>query len=82
VARCSLPGGIPERIVRADIRVMNAAEPQTRALTRILHDCARLEDDGGPTGVARLRHAIGEELSRLLLSALAGDHRRAGLGAV
>ena len=58
---------------------MSAAEPQTLALTRILHDCARLDE---PTGVARLRHAIGEELARLLLSALAGDHRRAGLGAV
>ena len=61
---------------------MNAVEPQARALTRILHDCARLEDDDQPTGVARLRHALGEELARLLLSALAGDHRRAGLGAV
>jgi len=61
---------------------MNAAEPQTRALTRILNDCARLEDDAEPTGVARLRHAIGEELARLLLMALAGDHRRAGFGAV
>ena len=58
---------------------MTAAEPQTEALTRILRDCTRLEDDE-PTGVARLRHALGEELSRLLLSALAGDHRRAGLG--
>jgi hypothetical protein len=61
---------------------MNAAEPQARALTRILHDCACLDDDDQPTGVARLRHALGEELTRLLLSALAGDHRRAGLGAV
>ena len=60
---------------------MTAAEPQTRALTRILRDCARLEDEGRPTGVARLRHAIGEEIARLLLSALSGDHRRAGLGA-
>ena len=58
------------------------AEPQTRALTRILDDCARLEDDDRPTGVARLRYAIGEELARLLVSAVAGDHRRAGLGAV
>ena len=58
------------------------AEPQSRALTRILDACARLEDDDRPTGVARLRHAIGEDLARLLVSALAGDHRRAGLGAV
>ena len=58
------------------------AEPQTRAMTRILDDCARLEDDDRPTGVARLGYAIGEELARLLVSALAGDHRRARLGAV
>jgi hypothetical protein len=57
-------------------------EPQTRAMTRILDDCARLEDDDRPTGVARLRFALGEELARLLVTALAGDHRRAGLGAV
>jgi len=57
-------------------------EPPTRAMTRILDACARLEDDDRPTGVARLRYAIGEELARLLVSALAGDHRRAGLGAV
>jgi hypothetical protein len=64
-----------------DIRIMNAAEPQTRAFGRILEDCARVNDDadGGPTGVPRLRQAIGEELARLLLSALAGDHRRVGL---
>ena len=57
-------------------------EPQTRAMTRILDACARFEEDDRPTGVARLRYAIGEELARLLVSALAGDHRRAGLGAV
>ena len=51
-------------------------------MTRILDACARLEDDDRPTGVARLRYAIGEELARLLVNALAGDHRRAGLGAV
>ena len=61
---------------------MTVVEPQNRALTRILDDCARLEDDGRATGAARLRRAIGEELARLLLSALSGDHRRAGLGAV
>lgn len=60
---------------------MAEVEPQTEALTRILRDCTHPEDDE-PTGVARLRHALGEELSRLLLSALAGDHRRAGLDAV
>jgi hypothetical protein len=60
---------------------MNTVEPQTRALTRILDDCARLEDDDQPTGAARLHHVLGDELARLLLRALAGDHRRAGLGA-
>jgi len=58
---------------------MNAAEPQTRALTRILHDCARFEEDDQPTGAVRLRNLLGEELARLLLRALSGDHRRAGL---
>ncbi len=56
-------------------------EPHSRALTRILDDCARLDGDCRATGVARLRRAIGEELARLLVSALSGDHRRAGLGA-
>ena len=60
---------------------MTAAEPQHAALTKILRDCAPLEDED-PSGVARLRHLLGEELSRLLLSALSGDHRRAGLDAV
>jgi len=60
---------------------MTAVEPQNRALTRILDDCARFTDEQ-PTGVTRLRQAIGEELARLLVSALAGDHRRARLGAV
>jgi len=72
---------MPVPLPLADIGGMTAAEPQALALTKILRDCARLEADG-PTGVARLRHALGEELARLLLSALAGDHRRAGLGAV
>jgi hypothetical protein len=61
---------------------MSSLEPQTRALTRILDDCARLTDDEQPPAVARLRHAIGEELARLLLRSLAGDHRRVGLEAV
>ena len=61
---------------------MTATEPQLRALMRILSDCARLEEDDQPSGGARLRHALGDELARLLLSALAGNHRRAGLGTV
>ena len=60
---------------------MSSLEPQTRALARILDDCARLTDDQ-PTAVARLRQAIGEELARLLLRSLAGDHRRVGHEAV
>jgi hypothetical protein len=57
---------------------MNAAEPQTRALTHILEDCARMQslENVEPTAALRLRQAIGEELARLLLTALAGDHRR------
>jgi hypothetical protein len=60
---------------------MSRLEPQTRALTRILDDCARLTDEQ-PTAVTRLRQAIGEELARLLLRSLAGDHRRVGFGAL
>jgi hypothetical protein len=62
---------------------MNAAEPQTRAMRLILEDCARLNslENVEPTAGLRLRQAIGEELAQLLLNALAGDHRRVGLGA-
>jgi hypothetical protein len=35
-----------------------------------------------PTAALRLRQAIGDELSRLLVNALAGDHRRVGLSPV
>jgi hypothetical protein len=52
---------------------MNAAEPHTRALNRILEHCGPLDDD------AEAQPAIGEELARLLLNALAGDHRRVSL---
>ena len=62
---------------------MNAAEPQTRALTRILEQCARLDEQTlPPTAALRLRQAVGEELARLLIAALAGDHGRARLRAV
>jgi hypothetical protein len=63
---------------------MNAAEPQTRAMSLILEDCARMNslENVQPTASLRLRQAIGEELAKLLLNALAGDHRRVGLGAV
>jgi len=61
---------------------MDAAEPQTRAMTLILEHCARMSslDAVQPTASLRLRQAIGEELAGLLLNALAGDHRRVGLG--
>jgi hypothetical protein len=63
---------------------MNAAEPQPRAPAMILEDSARLNADEHeqPAATLRLRRAVGEELARLLLQALAGDHRRAGLRAV
>jgi len=49
----------------------------------ILEHCARLNslETLEPTAGLRLRQAIGEELAQLLLNALAGDHRRVGLGA-
>ena len=62
-----------------DTRSMNAAEPQPRPTRLILEHCARLENVE-PTASLRLRQAIGEELAQLLLNALAGDHRRVGLG--
>jgi len=63
---------------------MNAAEPQTRATRLILEHCAILNglEAVEPTASLRLRQAIGEELAKLLLNALAGDHRRVGLRAV
>jgi hypothetical protein len=67
-------------LASADTRDVNAAEPQPPALTRILENCG-LEEDELPAATLRLRQAIGEELSRLLLRSLAGDHRRARLGA-
>jgi hypothetical protein len=55
---------------------MEAAEPQ-RGIALILEHCARLNsvEEGHPTAVLRLRQAIGDELARLLITALAGDHR-------
>jgi hypothetical protein len=57
---------------------MEAAPPESsRGLSLILEHCARLNsvEYGRPTAVLRLRQAIGEDLARLLLAALAGDHR-------
>ena len=63
---------------------MHAAEPQTRATSLILEHCARMQslEQVQPTAALRLRQAIGDELSRLLVNALAGDHRRVGLSPV
>jgi hypothetical protein len=61
-----------------DIRIVEAAPHQTsRGLALILEHCARLNgiEDGRPTAVLRLNQAVGDELARLLLRALAGDHR-------
>ena len=59
---------------------MNAAEPQPPALKRVL---AEIDGDEveRPAATLRLRQAVGEELARHLVRALAGDHRRVGLGA-
>jgi hypothetical protein len=56
---------------------MDAAPSQPRGLALILEHCTRLNciDHIGPTAVVRLRQAIGDELARLLIAALAGDHR-------
>jgi hypothetical protein len=56
---------------------MNAAEPPTRGVALIIEHCARLNaiECVGPTAIVRLRQTIGDELTRLLLNALAGDHR-------
>ena len=57
---------------------MSAGTPQRdRGLTLILEHCARLnsDEDARPPAVARLDQSLGEELARLLLRSLAGDHR-------
>jgi len=58
---------------------MNAAPPQhTRGLSLILEHCARLNsfEQVRPSAVLRLELLVGDDLARLLMSALAGDHRR------
>jgi hypothetical protein len=56
---------------------MDASPPPSRRLALLLEHCTRQNgiEDAGPTGVLRLRQAIGDELTRLLLSALVDDHR-------
>ena len=57
---------------------MDAAPPRgSRGLALILEHQARLAGlpEGRPTPSSRLEQRAGEELARLLLKALAGDHR-------
>ena len=57
---------------------MNASEPQPPGLTKLNEHCCSTDGEHVPATL-RLRQALGEELARLLLDALARDHRRAGL---
>jgi hypothetical protein len=62
----------------ADIRNVDAAPHETsRGLALILEHCARLNgvEHSRPTAVLRLNQAIGGELARLLVRALADDDR-------
>jgi hypothetical protein len=57
---------------------MAAAPPhESRGLALIAEHCARLaaSPEGRPPASSRLEQRAGEELTRLLLKALAGDHR-------
>jgi hypothetical protein len=57
---------------------MDAAPPQhTRGLSLILEHCARLNSFGQvrPSAALRLELLVGDDLARLLMSALVGDHR-------
>jgi hypothetical protein len=57
---------------------MNAAPPQpTRGLSLILEHCARLNscEQGRPSALFRLERLVGGDMTRLLMSGLAGDHR-------
>jgi hypothetical protein len=58
---------------------MDAAKPQTsRGLALILEHVASLNgiERGRPTAVVRLRRALGDDLARLLLTGLVGNHAR------
>jgi hypothetical protein len=57
---------------------MDAASPhESRGHALILEHCARLTGfpEGRPSASSRLEERAGRDLSRLLLKALAGDHR-------
>jgi hypothetical protein len=58
---------------------MNASEPQPPGLMKRSEHCPRPTAGEHVPATLRLRQALGEELARLLLDALARDHRRAGL---
>jgi hypothetical protein len=60
---------------------MNAATSnESRRLTLLLEHCARLaapaEGPCRPAASIRLEQRAGEDLARLLVKSLAGDHRR------
>jgi hypothetical protein len=54
-----------------------ATSHPSRGLGLILEHCTRLAPlgEGRPPAASRLEQRLGRELSRRLLSALAGDHR-------
>jgi hypothetical protein len=57
---------------------MDAASPHdSRGPALILEHCARLASaqKGRPPAASRLEERAGQDLARLLLKALAGDHR-------
>jgi len=60
---------------------MNASEPLPPGLAKLAEHCARSNGDDleRVPATLRLRQALGEELARLLLDALARDQRRARL---
>jgi hypothetical protein len=54
-----------------------ATSNPSRGISLILEHCTRLAPlgEGRPPVASRLEQRLGQELSRRLLSALAGDHR-------
>ena len=58
------------------------AHPTARGATLLLEHCAVLYrfDESRPTARSRLELAVGGELARMLLGALAGDHRQLSRG--
>lgn len=59
---------------------MDAATPEpTKGLILIIEHCARMNavEHARPSAVLRLEQLVGGDLARLLLTALAGEHRAA-----